>query len=271
MKISVALCTYNGGHYLDQQIRSILLQTMPVNEIIIGDDGSSDETITILAAFVVKYPLLFRVIQNEKKLGSIKNFENVIGLCTGDIIFLSDQDDVWHPYKVSRTIHFFKLNKNVLLLFTNATLIDDNSKKLTGTLWDKWGFTKKMQQSWKNNKNAVNSLLLNDNKVTGATIAFSALLKPKMLPIEASENYWHDAWFALHAAANNGLFFLDEFLVDYRIHSKQQIGITRVLEKKIVPENNFISIDEMRFNIAKQYPSLFKGKSILERIMYRIR
>ncbi len=96
--ISVSLCTYNGEQYIREQLQSIFNQSMPVDEVVIGDDGSSDATLSIINTFKEKYPI--RVLESGQKLGTIRNFLRTIFECTGDIIFLSDQDDIWVPCKV---------------------------------------------------------------------------------------------------------------------------------------------------------------------------
>src|SRR6476659_477323 len=100
MKISVALCTYNGERFLNEQLESILAQTFPVTEIIVCDDGSTDDTSTMLQQFERRYFNLFKIYVNAENLGVIKNFEKAISLCAGDIIFLADQDDIWEINKV---------------------------------------------------------------------------------------------------------------------------------------------------------------------------
>lgn len=86
-KISVALCTYNGEKFIHQQIDSILNQSLKVDEIVVCDDGSTDETQNILAKYQNKYPSIFKIHINEKNLRSVKNFEKAISLCSGEIIF----------------------------------------------------------------------------------------------------------------------------------------------------------------------------------------
>jgi Glycosyltransferases involved in cell wall biogenesis len=95
MTTSVALCTFNGEKFLRQQIDSILNQSMKVDEIVVCDDRSKDATIDILNGYQKKYPSVFKIYQNESNLGSVKNFERAVSLCSNEIIFLSDQDDFW--------------------------------------------------------------------------------------------------------------------------------------------------------------------------------
>src|SRR5882762_9087557 len=100
MKISIAMCTYNGARYLREQLDSIAAQTRPPSELIVCDDNSLDETREIVAGFAASAPFPVRLGVNEQNLGSIRNFERAIKLCEGDLIALSDQDDVWLPEKL---------------------------------------------------------------------------------------------------------------------------------------------------------------------------
>ena len=113
MKISVALCTYNGETFIDQQINSILNQTLKVDEIVVCDDISKDNTIKIIQEYSLKFPDIFKIYINESNIGSVKNFEKAISLCTGEIIFLSDQDDVWELNKVFIFKDYFENNQHI--------------------------------------------------------------------------------------------------------------------------------------------------------------
>ena len=128
MKTSVALCTYNGQQFLKQQLDSILNQTHKVDEIVVCDDGSTDKTIEILENYSANYPNTFYINQNEINLRSVKNFEKAVKLCSGDIIFLSDQDDVWVDNKVEKYVDYFDKNPNIEVLASNGYCIDENSK-----------------------------------------------------------------------------------------------------------------------------------------------
>ena len=95
MKISIAFIVYNGAKYMHMQIDSILAQTHKVDEIIVCDDGSSDNTIEVLEEYKNMHPNLFFIHYNTQNLGPTKNIEKAIQACTGDIILLADQDDFW--------------------------------------------------------------------------------------------------------------------------------------------------------------------------------
>ncbi|WP_051286495.1 glycosyltransferase family 2 protein [Salinimicrobium terrae] len=257
MILSVALCTCNGERFLREQLNSILDQILPVDEIVICDDASSDGTQDILSNYQQKYPDIIKLHFNERSIGTIKNFEKAISLTNGQLIFLSDHDDIWSKNKISVMTSFFNKHEDCKLLFTNALLIDEKSNSLDTTLWDKWGFQKPKRQSWKNNYNAFNDLLNNDNKITGATVCFHKSLKKYVIPIEVPLGYWHDAWLGLHASAQKGLFFIDRNLIEYRIHQGQQIGISKNVPKVTTVKGNGNYLDKADFYsmICQLYPA----------------
>lgn len=226
MNVSIAVCTYNGGRFLKDQLKSIVNQTVAPNEIVICDDGSSDDTWLILQQFKDACPdINIQLTRNASTLKTIKNFEKAIRSCSGNFIFLCDQDDIWEPDKIERMVYFAKKTK-ALFLFTNGNLIDENNHLLNRDLWGSLNFTSDKQRSWARNINAVIDLLNFRNYATGATGMVKRELLGSALPLNAPFGFYHDAWFALHAAAKNRLRFMDEKLIRYRIHAAQQVGIT---------------------------------------------
>src|SRR5688572_30528777 len=123
MKISVAMCTYNGADFLSDQLESIIAQSRPPDEIVVCDDGSTDETQTLLKQFAAASPVHVTLHFNEKNLGSVKNFEKAINLCTGDVIALSDQDDVWYADKLQLIENVFRAAPKAGLVFSDAEIV----------------------------------------------------------------------------------------------------------------------------------------------------
>jgi glycosyltransferase involved in cell wall biosynthesis len=225
LKVSVALCTCNGERFLAEQLQSLFSQTSAVDEIIVCDDASTDRTLAIVNRFIDEHPGIIALYVNDQRLKPVKNFEKAIRLCSGDVIFLSDQDDVWLPRKVEVMMECLSENPSALLLFTNGDLINESGKRLDGTLWEHWGFDLATRTLWLDNDYAFRSLLRGVNKITGATVAFRSVLKESIFPFEMSDRYWHDAWLSLFAAKCNGLRFMDLSLINYRIHSRQLVGV----------------------------------------------
>ena len=107
--VSIAMCTYNGAAYLVQQLDTLVAQTYKNIEVVVVDDQSADDSYTILQGYASRYPQ-FKVYQNERNLGFVKNFERAVTLCTGKLIALCDQDDIWHPQKIEKQVNALKDN-----------------------------------------------------------------------------------------------------------------------------------------------------------------
>ncbi|SEI87507.1 Glycosyltransferase involved in cell wall bisynthesis [Azotobacter beijerinckii] len=126
MKISIAIATYNGARYLPEQLDSFLRQKKPPHEVVICDDDSSDSTMAILQSFQKDAPFEVRIEQNPIRLGYKKNFEKAISLCTGDIIFLSDQDDYWFDTKILEMTRVLLARPNIFVIHTDMIITDEN-------------------------------------------------------------------------------------------------------------------------------------------------
>lgn len=221
--ISVALCTYNGSKYLNQQLKSIALQTRPVDEVVICDDGSTDNTLEIIDQYSKEVTFPVYVFQNSKNLGSTKNFERCLSLCNGEYIFLSDQDDAWYPDKVEKMMAVLESQPATEAVFSNAMVMNGNSNPVGQAIWDEIEFTSELRTKWKEGK--ASEILYNNFVVTGATMAVkkTALAKTMPFPVHIKD-FIHDAWMAMWLSLNNSITFIDEPLMYYRIHDSQQVG-----------------------------------------------
>jgi glycosyltransferase involved in cell wall biosynthesis len=232
MKISIALCTYNGEEFLSAQLESFLSQTRLPDELIVCDDCSNDKTIEILENFSANSPFEVRIFRNENNLGSTKNFEKAISLCTGEICFLSDQDDVWMPEKIALFETHFIENKDVGMIFSDAEIVDENLNHLHKSLWY---FTFQEHERSKE----FFDVLMRKNVVTGATMAFRAEFRDLFLPIPTHiPNIIHDGWISLVIASRAAVKFIERPLIKYRQHSKQQLGINWDSQRKRLFKKN---------------------------------
>lgn len=213
MKISVALCTYNGEQYLAEQLESIATQTHAVDEIILCDDNSTDNTL-VIAQQCLKQGLPLQIHQNRKQIGFVKNFSQAIQQCTGDIIFLCDQDDRWKADKVATILAYFNQNPNVLMVFSDGELVNKALKPLNSRLWQALPTPPNQSPNFQE--------LLNNDWITGAASAFRRELIEKALPIPS---HWvHDAWLGLIAATFGQVRAIPDVLIQYRQHENNQIG-----------------------------------------------
>lgn len=222
MKISVAMCTYDGERFLREQLASIAAQERPPAELVVCDDRSSDSTCEIVREFAAAAPFRVRLHVNERNLGSTKNFERAIGLCGGEVIALSDQDDVWLPSKLRRIAERFEAEPGAGLVFTDAEVVDEHLRPLGYRLWESVGFDAAHQRLVRGGR--ALDVLLPGWTVTGATLAFRSAYKNLVLEIPDDLALIHDGWIALMIASVAGVSFVEEPLVKYRQHSRQQIG-----------------------------------------------
>jgi glycosyltransferase involved in cell wall biosynthesis len=222
MKISVAMCTYNGTLYLREQLDSIAAQTRLPDELVICDDQSTDTTLEVISNFAASAPFPVQLHVNAQNLGSTKNFERAIGLSAGDVIALADQDDVWLPEKLSRLEDCFVSDAGVGLVFTDAEVVDERLQPLGYRLWESVGFDQAQRRLAKSGR--VLDVLLPGWSVTGATMAFRARFKDLVIEIPTDLALIHDGWIALMIASVAEVAFLEEPLIKYRQHARQQIG-----------------------------------------------
>jgi len=223
--ISIAMCTYNGGAYLSGQLASFVEQTQRPDELIACDDGSTDNTLQVLDKFSKESPFPVKIYRNQQRLGPIKNFEKAISLCSGDFIFVSDQDDVWMPQKVNTLLQALRNNPGAGYVFSDAVIVDELLRPMGYTMWQSIKFTPRQRRQFKGGKQL--DMLLKHNVVTGATMVFRAGLKSIILPIP--DESIHDEWIAL-LASSVGMYgvLIEEPLIEYRQHSQQLLGGRKV-------------------------------------------
>lgn len=224
MRISVALCTYNGEKYIEYQINSILDQDYTIDEIQIGDDGSTDNTIDIINNLKKQHENIF-LTQNKQRLGINDNFENTIKRCNGDYICLSDQDDIWHPNKLKVIVPILQQNHKVQACFTNANFIDENGVSIDGSLWKSLGIIKEKEYLL-DPERLFEHLLRFGNIVTGATMVLKAEAIKEVIPFIQRYNFeCHDFIIARKLAMNKSIIPINEELMDYRLHKRQYVGV----------------------------------------------
>jgi glycosyltransferase involved in cell wall biosynthesis len=206
--ISVVVATYNGAPFLRKQLDSILNQSLPPKEIIVVDDCSTDGTIAILNEYASTYAI-FKFISNETNIGYIRNFEKGMQLAKGELIALSDQDDIWLPEKLE------KLYENIgdhLIIYSNSELIDEHGLSLH----------KKMSDI-RNQIGYDNCLMYTIGAwAPGHTFLFKKELVNHCIPFPRLVT--HDFWLGFVATCYSPIKYLPETLVLYRQHTFNAIG-----------------------------------------------
>jgi glycosyltransferase involved in cell wall biosynthesis len=216
------MCTYNGARFVGEQLASIAAQTRSPDELVVCDDHSSDETALVVERFAASSPFPVRLRVNRENLGSTKNFGRAVSLCEGDVIALSDQDDVWLPGKLERIEDEFARRTRVGLVFADADVVDESLRPNGRRLWETVGFDRRMRRLV--GAGRAMDVLLPGWTVTGATMAFRSVYRELFLEIPEDLGVIHDGWIALVVAAVSDVALVEEPLVLYRQHTGQQIG-----------------------------------------------
>lgn len=221
MRLSVAMATRDAGAFLAPQLASIAAQTRLPDELVVGDDGSTDGTPETIEGFAREFPREVRLERNGARLGSTRNFERTLARCRGEILVLADQDDVWAPNRLERIEAALLEDPGADFAFSNASLVDDAGRPLAGTVWGLLGFDAGERERFR--AGGALGVLLRHNVVTGATLALRRRALGIALPFEP---HWvHDYFLALVLSATGRGIFVDEPLVAYRRHAGQQVGV----------------------------------------------
>jgi glycosyltransferase involved in cell wall biosynthesis len=197
------MAVYNGAAFLRPQLQSILEQLRADDELIVVDDASQDDTAAILGR--TDDPRL-RLHRNERNLGVLATFEKALRLARGEILFLSDHDDLWLPGKVDKALTVFGANPSVTMVASDARLIDAQGRTLAPSFFAQRG---------RFAPGALHNFV--KNKYLGCTLSFRSRMLPIFLPIPRDVPM-HDIWFGMLNAVYGQTCFLDEPLVAYRRH-----------------------------------------------------
>ncbi|OOV14673.1 glycosyltransferase [Deinococcus sp. LM3] len=228
--ISVCMATYNGFEYIPAQINSILGQIDSGDEILIQDDCSSDETIEYLKS--LKDDRIIIEI-NKSNLGVIPTFERCLKRARGDIIFLSDQDDVWIDGKVSNVMSEF-CNPRTMAVVTNAEIIDNSGAVIHSSYFAL------------NNSGAGVLKNFHKNSYLGCCLAFRRDVLEFALKIPVGVRT-HDGWIGIVANMMGDVVFLDKILLKYRRHDKNvsqmhRFGILDIVKRRALLASHMLRV-----------------------------
>lgn len=200
VSVSVALAAYNGEKYIEEQIRSILQNLEPQDEIIVSDDGSTDRTLEIIRAINDPRIIIFKGPGEGVK----KNFENAIRNCGGRYIFLCDQDDIWEPDKVDKVVNTF-LRTQAPVVVHDCQVVNDMGEVIEESYY-----------SYRNSGPGKFKNLMK-NTYIGCCMAFDAALKDAVLPIPGDIEM-HDQWIGIIGDNLGKNVFIEDKLIKYRRH-----------------------------------------------------
>ncbi|GGM88123.1 hypothetical protein GCM10010967_20900 [Dyadobacter beijingensis] len=207
--ISIALCTYNGGAFLREQLDSILAQHYTEWELVIVDDGSTDGTRSILEQYAARDKRI-TLHYNEANLGYNRNFEKALRLCRASLIAICDQDDIWHPEKLEKQAALIDRHT---LVYHDSEFVDAAGNSMHRRISDKLNFY----------QGHAPEVFLYLNCVSGHSILMKREVLEKSLPFPPDFHY--DQWLAFNATCLGSIDFVPDALVRYRQHGGNSTDI----------------------------------------------
>lgn len=220
MKISIAMCTYNGEKYIAEQLQSLFDQTLKPDEIVISDDGSKDKTLEIIRNFIDRNIIPIRILEHKENLGVFKNFEYCIKQCIGDIIFTCDQDDYWMSTKLAKHMLVHTSSLDVSIVYSNAEVVKKSLDNVICPLWEPSQIEDEV-----NGKSSFTSLVVKGQSIAGCCMSFKRDFFESILPIP--DKIYHDDWIATSAYFVGRIVGINECLIKYRQHGNNVVGIVR--------------------------------------------
>jgi len=274
MKVSIAMGTYNGSTYLNDQLESLARQSLLPSELVICDDSSTDNTVEILEQFKKRAPFPVRIHVNSVRLGWRENFMNCAQMTKGDLIAFCDQDDVWNENKLERCEAEFH-HANTLLVMHAGEMVDAKLEVLGGKKPD-IRITRLFHplQTY-----PYISFHAGCGMVFSAKLVhdFSSFRRPRCFTAQ-SEIIAHDYWIYFLARILGDIKLISEPLIKYRVHGKNTVGVgTRSVAYKVNPEQSqtqiklknvsVLSFDYARF-LAEDLGEMSKKKEVQAAVQY---
>jgi len=220
--VAIAMATYNGSRYVAGQLDSLFAQTASDWVLLIRDDGSTDETAGIVKKYQEAHPGKIAVIEDgQKNLGPRDNFGRLIECAEAEYLMFCDQDDVWLPDKIERTLaRMQKLEQRFgrdipLLVHTDMTVADEDLRPIAPSFW--------AYQKMDPGRGEHFQRIFIGNVANGCTVMINRKLKDMALPIPPG-TIMHDWWLALIAAAFGKIDYIPDQTVLYRLHSRNVVG-----------------------------------------------
>lgn len=200
VKVSIAMATYNGGPFVEEQLRSFAAQTRPPDELVVCDDGSTDGTPELIENAAAAMPFQTRVVRNQSRLGYSANFEKAVSLCSGDVVFLSDQDDSWFPEKIDYVLRELQSAKAALVTVNDQIIADGELRPIGKTIF---GNTRRLGYA-------------DDNLIAGCCTAIRREFLALILPFPSGIAY--DTWLGQMAHFLGAVRLIERPLQLYRRH-----------------------------------------------------
>lgn len=255
--VSIVMATYNGGLYLREQLDSVLAQTYPNLELVITDDGSTDDTVSILKEYAARFKHI-RLLTDGPNVGYVKNFERGCLAAKGDFIALCDQDDWWHPQKIEKLVAAIG---NASIVYSDSELCDERLQPTGVFLSDRAAYL--------NFSNCLQQAVF--CRIYGHTVLMPKSFVQKAIPFLPVIP--HDWWLSFVATLEGGIVYHPEALSKYRQHSSNVFGAVGSKSRKhnkadsrAKKEKEIQAIRERMLAFYERCPATRKEKGALRKL-----
>lgn len=227
--IAILMATFNGGKYVGEQLHSILTQTTVNWHLYAHDDGSTDDTTAILQSYAARYPQRITLLNYPPEGGVFQNFMSMLEKTDADYYMFCDQDDIWHPDKIEKSMAIINCQENKLgsipiVIHTDLKVVDERGNTIAPSLWQQAGMHPEMFKTFGQRIT---------NVLSGCTMLFNKPARNAALSKKPYGHPLHDEWVAIRACAEGGCITpVFEPLIDYRQHSANASGAEACYNKK---------------------------------------
>ena len=262
MKVSLAMATYNGANYITEQLESILRQTVAVDEVVICDDVSKDETVELVKTFIKKNQLegKWSIEVNEGNLGYGSNFIHAVRKTTGDFVFFCDQDDIWVDDRVQVMSDLMEQHREILMLGSEFESFVSSKDAPNIPSWERSKFQR---------NHSLEHLTLQAKNIfigcQGCSMCIRRSFFEQILP------YWYEGW--AHdefvwklALCMDGAYVYHGITLKRRLHSSNvTMHKMRDLPKRVQFLEELLTSHEAMFQFAKEYGMKEKGLRLIQK------
>ena len=247
MTISVAMATYNGERFIEEQLTSILEQTLPPDEIVVCDDSSTDATFHVVEGVLERYAVRSRVFRTSANVGVTRAFEASLGETTGHVVFLADQDDVWYPNKIEAVMNAFEQWPHSWLVIHDIDYCDAGLRPIGQSKLERFA--------------ALGRPL--DSYVTGMATAVKRDLLNTAFPIPKTLTSSHDNWLHWIALATQTRSILHSSLAAHRRHASNATGVRGLNLPRVMTTDDASPLSatalQQRLENLRQRRRIFEG------------
>jgi glycosyltransferase involved in cell wall biosynthesis len=268
MRLEILLATYNSEKYLTELLDSLRAQSYSNWELLVHDDGSTDQTITILKEFRKQHGIAIKILSSDRQLGPMRSFEKLMEYSSAEYIMFCDHDDIWLPHKIEESLaciqQLEKRNPDqAALVFSDLEVVDEQLNTIHSSFWN---------YSKVNPDNVYNCYkLLINNPAPGCTFIMNKKVKSLVLPFPEQARM-HDWWIILNVAESGVIDYLKKPGLLYRQHKKNEVGAEGIKNTYFLSRLTNLSLTIKRNMESYRMMKCLSNKySLLKLLWYKLR